>query len=268
MALLTDGPISVVADLLAYEASLADVADAEGIDLAGKLQLAQGEVGAELAAAALRPGNIYWLGPTWNSTASEVNLSRFPMSQVVVTSPLKLWHTFQALAITYRDAYNRKLNDKYLPKWNEYKDLARWASNLLYQTGIGLVMQPIPKPNAPSIISVGGTLGPATVYAQMSWVGADGVTEGAASDEQATEIGAGQTLRVTPSSPPGSPYSITGWNVYVGGSSGGGVRQNGPPLTPGQAWTLPGAALAAGTAVGTGQQPDLFRTVPRFVQRG
>jgi hypothetical protein len=268
MALLTDGSISVVSDLLAYEASLADVADAEGIDLEGKLQLAQGEVGVELAAAALRPGNIYWLGPSWNSTASEVNLSRFQMNQVVVTSPLKLWHTFQALAITYRDAYNRKLNDKYLPKWNEYKDLARWASNLLYQTGIGLVMQPIPKPNAASIISVGGALGPATVYVQMSWVGADGATEGAASDEQATVIGAGQTLHVTPPAAPGAPYSVTGWNVYAGAASGGGARQNSQPLTLGQAWTLPGVALAAGTAVGTGQPPDLFRTVPRFVQRG
>src|SRR5262249_24693890 len=154
MALFTDGWISEVQDLTAYEANLVEVADAEGIDLLSKLRLAQGELGAELAAAALRPGNIYWTGPLWNSTGAEVSLSRFDLDKVVVTSPLKLWHTFQTLAIVYRDAYNRKLNDKYLPKSSEYKDLARWASNLLYQSGIGLLVQSIPRANQPALDGV------------------------------------------------------------------------------------------------------------------
>src|SRR5688572_22204961 len=145
MSLFTDGSISDVQDLVAYEANLPDVADAEAIDLVSKLWLAQSELGAELGAAAIGPGNVYW------ASEPRAGYGRFELQKVVVTPPLKLWHTFQTLAIIYRDAYNRKLNDKYLPKWTEYKELARWAANLLYQTGVGLVIQPIPRPDAPAL---------------------------------------------------------------------------------------------------------------------
>ena len=50
MSLFTDGFVSEVSDLVAYEADLPDVAAAEGIDLATKLRLAQTEVGAQLEA--------------------------------------------------------------------------------------------------------------------------------------------------------------------------------------------------------------------------
>ena len=265
MALFTDGAISEIEDLTAYEANLVEVADAEGIDLNSKLRLAQGEVGAELAAAALRPGNIYWTSPAWNSTGAEVNLSRFELGKVVVTSPLKLWHTFQTLAIAYRDAYNRKLNDKYLPKWNEYKELARWASNLLYQTGIGVVTQPAPRPAKPAADAVSGTLGAMTLYVRMSWTNAGGTSEGAASVELAVETQSNQALRVTP---PAAPEAAAGWNVYVGTASGEGTRQNSQALALGQPWVMPGTGLVSGAALGTGQEPDFYRTVPRFLQRG
>lgn len=139
MALFTDQSVSEVADLISYEANLPEVSSAEGIDLETKIRLAQTEVSTHLEAVSSRPGNVYYArGAGWQSTGAEVNLSRFELRQVVVTPPLKLWHTFQTLAIIYRDAYNRKVNDKYLPKWKEYKELANWASDLLFQTGIGL----------------------------------------------------------------------------------------------------------------------------------
>jgi hypothetical protein len=268
MALFTDGSISEVQDLIAYEANLMEMADAEGIDLNAKLRLAQSELEVELAAAALRPGNLFWAGPGWASSGAEVNLSRFDLNTVVVTPALKLWHTFQALAISYRDAYNRKLNDKYLPKWNEYKELARWASNLLFQTGIGLALAPIPKPGAPVLDWVSGTLPGGTFYVQMTWVGADGVHEGAPSDEVAIEVPANQALRVTPPAPPGGPYRVAGWKVYAGTASARETGQSGQPLPLGQAWVIPASGLMAGPAAGRGQDPDFFRTVPRFVPRG
>ncbi len=264
MALFTDGSISEVEDLTAYEANLVEVADAEGIDLLSKLRLAQSEVGAELAAAALRPGNIYWTGLGWASTGAEANLSRFGLDRVVVTSPLKLWHTFQTLAIVYRDAYNRKLNDKYLPKWTEYKELARWASNLLYQTGVGLTVNPVPRPAQPALDWVGGTLAAMTAYARMTWTGS-GSSEGAASEVTAVDVPASQALRVTP---PTAPASATGWNVYIGTASGEEKKQNSAPLALGQAWVMPGAGVVAGAGPGAGQEPDVFKTVPRFIQRG
>ncbi len=262
MALYSDGSISEVTDLIAYEANLVEVADAEGIDLETKLRLAQSEVGAELAVAGIAPGNVYWATPGWPVTTSDTNTSRFKLDQVVVTQPLRLWHTFQTLAITYRDAYNRKLNDKYLPKWNEYKELARWASNLLYQTGIGVVLRPVPRPMRPAVDWVAGTLGEMTLYVRMTWV--VGSSEGAPSEEAAVDVPASQAVRVTP---PAAPASVEGWNVYVGGASGAGQRQNSQPLALGQPWTMPPAGLVEGAAVGNGQEPDYLRTVPRFLQR-
>lgn len=258
MALFTDGSISEVQDLLAYEANLAEVADAEGIDLESKLRLAQSEVGAELGAAALGPGDLYWTG------ATAAQFQRFNLEQVVITSPLKLWHSFQTLAIAYRDAYNRKLNDKYLPKWTEYKDLARWAANLLYQSGVGLVMRPVSRPAKPAVDAVPGTLDALALYVRMSWV-AEGDAEGAPSIEVALETQANQALRVTPAA---APAGVTGWNVYAGTASGGETKQNASLLDPVQPWIVPATGLVAGAAPGNGQEPDLYKTIPRFLQRG
>jgi len=262
MALFTDGFISDVQDLIGYESNLTEVADAEGIDLEGKLRLAQNEVGVELGMAALSPGNIYWTGLLGPATGADANFSRFDLSRVVVTNPLKLWHTFQTLANVYRDAYNRKLNDKYLPKWSEYKELARWASNLLYQTGIGLVTQPVPRPEPPALDSVAGTLGAQTLYVQIAWTGAGGAAEGAPCLEGALEVAANQKLRVT------APGGVTGWSVYVGTASGTEARQNGTLLALGQPWVMPDTGLAAGEAVGDGQEPEFYKSIPRFLQRG
>ena len=260
MPLFTDGFISDVQDLAAYESNLTEVADAEGIDLEGKLRLAQSEIGVELGAAALGPGNIYWTG-----AAQSGNFSRFDLSTVVVTNPLKLWHSFQTLANVYRDAYNRKLNDKYLPKWTEYKELARWASNLLYQTGIGLVTKPVPRPEPPALDTVAGTLGAQTLYVRITWTGEDGASEGAPSPDGALGVAANFKLRVTP---PAAPSGVTGWNVYVGGASGAEARQNSALLVLGQPWVMPDTGLAAGPAPREGQEPELYKSIPRFIQRG
>ena len=175
MALFTDQLVSDVSDLTAYESNLPEVAAGEGIDLTAKLQLAHTEIGAQLDAAGRSPGNVYFAnGAGWQSSGAESNPSRFELSQVVVTPPLKLFHTFQTLGIVYRDAYNRKLNDKYLPKWREYKELARWAFNLLLQTGIGSTSNPVPRPPAPTLDWVSSSLGATALYVRITWIGANG----------------------------------------------------------------------------------------------
>jgi len=265
MALFTDQFVSDVSDLVAYEANLPDVSAAEGIDLATKLRLAHVEIGAQLEAAAQGPGNIYFAhGSGWQSTGAETNPSRFTLNQVVVTPPLKLLHTFQTLAIVFRDAYNRKLNDKYLPKWKEYKELAQWARDLLFQTGIGVASEPVPRPKPAVLDWVTSTLGGAALFARITWIGGQN-KEGSGSAEQAINVPANNALRVTP---PETPEGIAGWNVYIGASSGAITRQNSAPLTPGAAWIQPETGLIAGEPLGDGQPPDLFKTVPRFLQRG
>jgi hypothetical protein len=265
MALFRDDFVSAVADLIAYEANLAEVAAAEGIDLTTKLRLAQAEVAAQLEAAALRPGNVYFAkGAGWQSTGGEGNLSRFGLGQVVVTPPLKLWHTFQTLAIIYRDVYNRRLNDKYLPKWNEYKELARWATDLLFQTGIGIHTNAISRPDQPVLDWVTSSHGSMALFVRMTWLGADG-SESAGSQEQAISVPANNALRVTPAT---APAGVNGWNAYVGTTSGEVTRQNMAPLEVGAPWVLPPEGLSTGESIGDGQLPEVFRTVPRFVQRG
>ncbi|MEX2302303.1 MAG: hypothetical protein WD733_15285 [Bryobacterales bacterium] len=265
MALFTDGLVSQVSDLIAYEANLPEVASAEGIDLATKLQLAHTEVGAEITAASQRPGNVYFArGGGWQTSGAEGNYSRFELSKVVVTPPLSLWHTFQTLAIVYRDAYNRKLNDKYLPKWKEYKDLAQWASGLLFQTGIGIASNPVPRPASPTLDWVASSAAALAVFVRVTWVGAQGV-EGAASAEQAVTVPVNHSLRVTIGE---APAGVSGWHVYAGSSSGEVFRQNAEALEPGPAWVMPAGGLISGAAVGDGQLPEVFRTVPRFLQRG
>jgi hypothetical protein len=265
MALFTDGLVSQVSDLVAYEANLPEVAAAEGIDLATKLGLAHTEVGAQIEAASQRPGNVYFArGAGWQATGAEGNLARFDLSQVVVTPPLKLWQTFQTLAIVYRDAYNRKLNDKYLPKWKEYKDLAQWANDLLFQTGIGITSSPIARPEPPALDWVASSAGGMAVFVRMTWADANGI-EGAASAEQAATVPVNYSLRVTPAV---APAGVSGWHVYAGGSSGEVFRQNADALELGTAWVMPENGLVSGVKVGEGQLPEVFRTVPRFLQRG
>ena len=265
MALFTDQFVSDVADLVAYEANLPDVSAAEGIDLATKLRLAHTEIGAELEAASRGPGNIYFAnGAGWQSTGAEANPSRVALSQVVVTPPLKLLHTFQTLAIIYRDAYNRKLNDKYLPKWREYKDLASWARDLLFQTGIGISASPVPRPAAPTLDWVTSTLDAAAVFVRMTWMDST-EREGAGSLEQAISVPAGNALRVTPAS---APTGVAGWCVYAGEESGELTRQNTAVLALESAWVEPASGLVNGEALGEGQAPDYFKSVPRFLQRG
>ena len=265
MALFTDEFVTQVSDLLAYESNLGEVSAAEGIDLDVKIHLAHTEVGAKLDAASRRPGDVFLPdGSGAHLGEGGGTQGRFALHEVVVTPPLKLTHTFQTLAIVYRDAYNRKLNDKYLPKWREYKELARWAWDLLAQTGIGISAAPVPRPKAPELDWVSSTVVLAPLFVSMTWVGPQDA-EGAGSAEQAIAIPADNALRVTPAA---VPESVTGWNVYVGESSGALTRQNTELIPVGTTWTLPASGLVTGEELGEGQVPDLFKTVPRFSQRG
>ena len=68
--------------------------------------------------------------------------------------------------------------------------------------------------------------------------------------------------------PPNAPSGITGWNVYVGEASGKATRQNSQPLDLGTPWSMPGSGLVVGELLGSGQDPEVFKTVPRFLSRG
>ena len=250
--LFTDGTIATVANLAEYESEIRAVAAAEGIDLDTKLRLAQTEVGVELLAASVLPD-------------AHRSRTAFTLDQVVVTDALLLWHIFHTLAIVFRDAYNRRLNDKYLPKWKEYRELSQISTGQYLSIGVALVLDPLPAPGAPALAAMAGGSLPATTYfVRNTWVNAAG-QESAPSPAVAKAVAAGQLLKISPATP---TARATGWFPYVGTEPGGEQRQSSTALALTDSWTMPAGGLVAGAALPLGQPPDLLRSLPRTLQRG
>jgi len=57
---------------------------------------------------------------------------------------------------------------------DEYKDLSTFASGLLFQIGIGTVIDPITQAEHPLLSLVTGPLTPAEYFAQVAWRNASG----------------------------------------------------------------------------------------------
>ena len=262
MALFTDAVISSLDQLAAQDTSVLDVASNEGIDVTAKLSLAQNEIGAQLVAAAARspfsPTTplVWWPGM--------ILTSGLQLTSVAVTPPLQMWHTFHTLELIYRDAYHNQLNDRYQGKWNAYKDLSEWARGLLLQTGVGMVSDPIGIAQSPSLNVISGTMGAASYFAQISWLNSH-EEEGLAGPVASLTTPNNSTLQVAAPNP---PPNATGWNVYAGGSIDSLTLQNSTPVPIGQQWILPESGLISGTPPGTGQAPNYFRQLPRYLQRG
>lgn len=254
MALFTDGPVSSIEDLTAQDSQLLDVASTEGLDVTRKLALAQEDVGVELTVLLSRlsfADQAIWL-------PSQPNLGT-----VVVTPALKRWHTFVTLELVYRDAYNNQLNDRYAGKRDQYHQMAQWASEKLIQTGVGLVLQPVPRASTPQVTGVPGALADGTYFVSTAWVNASG-EEGASAVTAAVTIAA-STLQVQPGP---APENAVNWNVYIGTEEGTMVRQNGSPIGTGEMWRQDGVLATAGCTPGTGQAPTYLKPLPRVIQRG
>ncbi len=241
--LFTDGMISRLEELSAHDAGLMEVASSEGIDVSGKMGLAQDELGIELAAVL----------PQSESLAG-----------VVVTPALKLWHAFRTLELVYRDAYNTRLNDRYRGKWEECRRLGKWAMDKLLEAGVGIATDPVPKAEKPELAGGTGMLPDGLYLATVAWVNAAG-EEGAAAECAALALSALSSLVVTAVN---APASARGWNVYVGVAEDALFRQNEQPLAVGAPWVQSQAPAAGGKRPGTGQRPGWMRSVPRVLQRG
>lgn len=235
MALFTDGPAATIEGLREYESSILDVAATEGIDLTVKLNAAHREVGIDL-----------------EQFLAEAAAGR--MNCVVVTAPLAAWETFHALVLTFRDAYHSQLNDRHLPKWKEYERRAKWASEALFQLGVGLTYSPISKPGLPSLEAIPGSLPAGLYYVRTTWAGTGGA-EGAPSDIAVLSAPEPTGVEVRSGA---APAGVAGWNVYAGASLTDITLQNDAPLNPAQPWTIPVSGLRAGRSQVNEQQPDTF----------
>lgn len=243
MALFNDGSISELADLQAQETSILDTANAEGIDLAAKLVLAQREIAVELTAFLLANDD----GTLGESAARS-------LSKTAVTEALRQWHVFRTLALAFRDLYHNQLNDRYGQKWREYARLAEERSRLLYETGVGVVLAPVERPGTPEVEAAPAAAAAATYFLRTSWVNGSGA-EGAPSIATAFTTEDGYVPRVRPGP---APAGVTGWHLYAGYAADDMARQTDAALATGESWTLAAEGLQAGPAPGTGQAPDLF----------
>jgi hypothetical protein len=254
MALFMDGPISSLEDLTAQDTQIATVASVEGIDATQKMALAQEELALEITTllnASRRAEEAFWL------TAQP------RVDRVVVTRPLKLWHTFRSLEMVYEDAYSSQLNDRYAAKRKQFHERVGWAYERLLALGIGIAWSPVPRAQQPQVVSAPGNLANGTYYVAMTWVNAKG-EEGSPSVVTAVTT-TGSAFLVTPGA---APASATGWNIYAGSDPESLSRQNGWLNTLTETWTQPDTVASGGSGPGCGQAPNCLLPMPRTILRG
>jgi hypothetical protein len=252
--LLTDGNPNTSAGLVVYETEILDVASTEGIDLDQKLTLATEEISQDVLNVLL--DHTRMTDPVASAMAGPNARRTIGVSDVVVSARMTRWHALHTLAVTYRDAFNNQLNDRYRAKWKEYTLLAQGARTTAYGFGIGIVAGPVPQAQ-PAVLSIASGDGQGgTFYVQTTWVNANG-SEGAPSIETALTVAAQNDLVVTPVNP---PAVASGFNVYIGASSGGETLQNSAPVPVGGSFTMPDTGVALGTPVGTGQVASYYVT--------
>jgi hypothetical protein len=252
--LFTDSPAITIEDLANYETGILDTAATEGINLTTKIALATGEVGLQLQS------QFTPLGTTNNLPNSQLTLTN-----IVVTPAMEPWLIYHTLELVNRDAYFSQLNDRYREKWNEYQSLSAAASALLFQIGVGTVLDPIPQADRPALGLVAGTLTAAKYFVEVSWVSASG-DEGAPSETTALDVPSGDTLQVQAVNAP--PIAVS-WKVYAGVAPDSLYLQNSIPLAPGASWIAPSSGLiATGPQPGEGQQPVYLSPAPRILLRG
>lgn len=252
MSLFNDGPINQDQDLAKYENGILALAAQEQIDLAGKINLAQQDIGRQLLSLLLKQETrspfTNWIDP------QDTLRRQIGMGDVVVTDPLQQWHAMRTMSMAYRDAYNNQLNDRYQKKWQEYQALEREAKDLLYVIGVGLVGYPLPAPAPPTLTFQPGTGPGGAFWAQVTWLN---------QLNQESAPGPAATIAITPgtelvATAPAAPQFATGWNVYTGTLPTATVLQNATPNALGAVWTMAAGGLVAGNPPGTGQVPDYY----------
>jgi len=254
MALFTDGPPSSIEQLTTLDSQLLTIASSEGIDVTRKLELAQEELALDLQALLQRAGRA----DGWMQAGSRQGLDH-----VVVTAALRLWHAYRTLEMTYSDAYNSQLNDRYQGKRDQFHAIARSYRERLLEAGVGIASLPVPRAAAVLLQASPGSLPDNVYYVTAAWV--NGAGEEGASANPETIATSSSTFAAQLGQ---APANIAGWNVYVGVDPYCMTLQNSLPLEAGAAWVQPVWIDTAGRKAGDGQAPSYVQALPRMMQRG
>ena len=255
MPLFSDGNISDIEDLRAYDSGILDVATAEEVELGAKLSVATAELAIELEE---------FLRKRAGGRSGFFSQADAGLSHVVVTPALKQWHTLRALTLIYGDVRSRHLNSRYEGKWKAYRQRSRWAADTLFRTGVGLANVPVPRAQAPEIRALPGTLAAVSYLVKVAWRNHLSET-GAPSETAILTLDAPGVLGVKALDQPANAVSF---DVYIGHSEAGIIKQNDSPVEPEQEWVLPDTGLVDGADLPTGQNPDRWLREDRVLQIG
>lgn len=259
MALFTDSNVVTLDDLLEFESSLVQISSTHNIDVSTKINLAVSGIGDKV---------LLWLLQVRASDPQWLNRRILGLSTVVVTPTLHRWLCFEALSFVFAEAYNVQLNTRFQAKWTEYKQQSSNASDMVFMSGLGIVYNPLPRPEAPLVSVQTGTFPAQALFIQTSWVDKFG-NQSAPSPVNGVILQAPSSVSVAMApNPVTAPSSAIGWNVYASTTADSLVLQNSTPTPTGATWQLPANGLVSGSAPTDGQQPNFYVTLSRQIQRG
>lgn len=259
MALLTDYGILGLDQLELYEGNITNVTTTHGIDVESKIQVSIASVSDQLLLRLLKAGL---------SDPQHLHRRMLGMTTVVVTPPLDRWLCMDVLASIFAEAYNVQLNDRFKGKWTQYLAQADVAQQLVWQYGVGIVFNPLPKPAIPLVSVFSGSLPTQEIVVSVAWTDSSG-NEGSLSDGNGLVVPDSSSIGVTTvEGALNAPAGAAGWNIYVGQAGLDLTRQNNAPIPIGSSWTLPESGILQGPMPQGGQTPDYFVIDPRRMPRG
>ena len=203
MALLKDQPISCLADWMAYDTKLSILSEQESTSIEAKSRLAQNEIETQITSFLLRQSGL-------SETAA-----RQALDKVVVTEALSRWHSLLTLSLFYIDLASMQNSALHRDQSRYFETKAEGAQAQLFDTGLGIVNQPIPKAPVPLIITSAGNNPQRFLRARIRFVDVDNAV-GALSSEFLLDMTAGESIQLSVEA---LPTRCVGWLLYLGETS-------------------------------------------------
>lgn len=255
MALLIDGLVSGVEEVVQVDSGVIDVARAECISVDDKLNLAQRDCELRITQFVVNNGLEFRLGVANQNPR---------LDRIVVTDGLKRWFCLHMLQLLYSDAYYRSLNDRYSRKYGHFQVLASDAWERYTDSGVAGVYNPIRRGEILRVDINPIPVGAGTYRAAIAWVDAVGGM-GAASDTVSISIGSGEGFTVFPGA---TLSNVVAYNVYVGVDGSPLYRQNISPVELNSSYSISAFAQGNGNPTVPVQVIDFVLRKSRMFTRG
>ena len=255
MALLIDGLVADLEDIVQFDSGLAEVARAENISVDHKLILAQRDCELNITKFAINHGLDARLGYVNNMPR---------LDRVVVNAGLKRWFCLHVLSLFYSDAYYTVLNDRYGKKLEYFIRLANEAWEAFTDTGIACVYDPIPRGTILHVDLNEIPIGSGTYDVAIAWVSASG-SSGSVGNTTTVTIGPGEGMTVVPGPP---PAGVSGYNVYASVAGLPLLKQTSVPIDPAIGHSMSPIASGSSNQSEPSQYIDFVLRKSRMFTRG